>query len=986
MVLDQDWALTDCEEELERQIGSGRKALLGEVELGEDEVHHLGRLLGDALRSRTPGARLDPGGDGDCVRRVWQQWGYCAACLTVGVFTLNWEEEGHFWPALGKELGVKLRQSHQTSWREWFEGFLSRSDLPSFWRVPGQRLMKQVRIHAALPYEGAKRVFQQVVVPALERELPLDDLSAGEVLDMLGLTETALRRPAHDFLRYGDQVADDLLRRCAQLCREALMVGNVGDHLGLPDRVVRAFEDWLCEERARGRPGPRLAEQSERVPRPFLQFDDWGDVVLVLPPRPVGKGVLGVWAQVGVPDGGGGQESLNCELIIDAHKAETREQHIVVPQPADKYEVAYCEVGEAANRVARDTVRLSGVWQEGGLEWVAFDGDGRRIASHVLPRREVWFLGPSGAELLGVPKDGAEGEAAVEPIERMPLNSWAGWSAMLVDTSALRALVIRQGARDCVRIGVDISPRLTLEPLRGVTSEGRPVLGQPPCCEEAEVVGVSVDVEDLDLGSPGVRQVFPPEELPERLRGRAGAFRVTVRGRLGRRSRTEFALLPAATVRFAERLWAPSGERPVKVYLGSPALRKAQTNAPQVRVRRVGDEHVVTAPWDARRIHLNATIADGAHDALKELALDVAVPRVLVALGGPRLEESRLGLDHVKVDSEDIASGRDLVLWVAIHPRPERASGWEATLRTEPQGWRMQGTRRGSRIAFDLNAWRDALKGLPRSQELWVDVTVGTKDPVPAQVGSLVLTPVLRRVSCETRQSVVRLLSYQVEGPEVEAKLRLTCFTYPWLPDFTCSLPRDDRGRGSVELPQELPAGEYVCEVLCGADEARDLVPDPAKGRRVNVPFALGVAFSDEPFQRYLRRVADLWAPTWTLSDDMLSFDLDEAQRADAEARQMGQTGTLCPSNAEDLRATAILMLWWMKQAQGAEHPLSTMYARLAVRHLMSNLCSDTRTSEALLKCVQQIAQEAGPASKTAARELLEFVQSLLSLGGNSRK
>ena len=964
MLLQDTSDLSQCEERLKCELNG--RSLIGEVELSDEDVSLLGNLLGDELRCSVhtnKGLKLlvMPS---DRVQHIWRNWPCCTACYTVGVFCHYGCHENELWPKASELLGVKLTSNQQEVWRDWFEGFLRRNDMFSLERVPGPRTFKRVRIHAMLPRDGARRVFEHVVKEVVARGLPVDQMTAAQVLDELGVGEHTLRKPEEQFLRFGDHVADDILARCVDLYRTAQATGGVPEDTGLPQRIVDGFCDWWEK---RGRKAISVVGKWPDTRQPYLRLEDWGQVVLVVPPRKVPQGTEGLALVVRALRGDGQEIKETFALRMDKFKWMTEEREIEV-LPASQYHVQWQEarVGDQDEPGWSATARVPCLWDFESVPWAAFrvgDGEIRRVSQRMLPRGEVWLVTPKDGAVEGTVVGGECTKRPLELIEELRLEAWEDMVARLVSTQDLLEAQITLSDGKATSVSVDISPQIELSGrIHGVYSDGLEVVAEAPVVKGVGAGEIVVDVEgpgDEGCGGTVYTRGETVSRLGQILADRAGKFRLVARGRLGRRTEISFVLLPGIRVEFSKPLWGPGVQEPVRAEVSARGLKSLKPEAQDkaLSIRRQGDAFVVSGPWDTRRFSLRAEIAQSGGDL--SIPLEIAVPRLLVGKCGAERRPDSLSVYPVYFDTTDLSSGQDLYLWLGLEP--SRVS-WEITLRVEPAGWTqpVQSSRGRGVVLFNIGQCRDALRKESKSQKVWAAIAVDNEPAGEFEVATIALLPTLKKLEPIGRPCEGTVLRYKLEEPLVPAFLRLTCATYPW------HRPIDVRiapGQKEVRLPC-VSSGEYIVEVVSADSSERDVIPDPEKGRFLTIP---GVGKKHEPLKEW----AMAWEQVWR-RESAASFDIGKAREADSKAGQLP-----CPvrdSSEGELREVAILMLWWFRQAKAVGQDAATAYARQAVRRLGKALLSVNVTRERLLQALRQLQEGAKGPTQQLCRDLYDFV------------
>jgi len=973
MLLRTEWSLDKCERFLESNLRG--KTLIGEVELDQNDVRRLGALLGQVIATHSvhdTQKRVDD---------VWRQWPCCVACFTVGVFA-HWyapAEAGtpKFWPHIDRLLGVVLNASSQEMWRLWFEGFLRRRKMPTFERVPGQRMVKRVRIHAVLTAEGAKRLFSYIVEPAVRQNLDQEELSAENTLRELNVGCPPLRKPERDFLLYGEHVADDILERCCELYRAAAEGQEEAASSGLPERVIQAFQEWREHRKLIKGDGDRA-----RVQRPYLRLDDYGNVVVALPTMSISPELHGVTVTI-TPEANTAHDEQDdpVPINIDRHASSTIENDIPLQTPASEYAVKWAAFDKTGSeRVFRHN-RVRALRDLDAIPWMAFRADGdecRYIERRTVPRGTVWLLHPSGALVKGIPLLAGEelGEPHAKPLDKLDElepEGWSGFVAACYSTEAFSELRIVLADRevDEVYVPVDIEPRIVLHArLKGLHVDGMPVLSQPPVVDASGARDLMAFVRCLEPDRDAELLRRPIDEFATELDGRVGMFEMWARGRLGIRSQTvRFVLVSGMQVKWKRSLYPPGNAEPIELRVSAPSLKTVESAEKAVKIHRDAGAFRITAPPDTRQITLSA-VFHTATDTPWNVILKATIPRILVGEG--REYVSSLGVESISIQSSTLRSGRELYLWIAVEPTPAE---WRATVVVLPLGCTapLSGRAKGK---VNLRQWYDSIVRQKRNQRIILNAVVDGRQFDEVALGTITLVPELKRLDVEGRRDGVRV-KYQLDGPEVPCVLRIVHLDYPWSPPRRVELSADRRS-GQCYLPADLPPGSCHFQLIPeGGQESTIRVP-LCSGLVCDVPPVPGATPATRPatdqFEKFLaRKVARLWTEIWNLGQE---FNHKRAMEADAEMRSLVR----CKAGKLDVpkdgwKKVAFLALWWWQQAHATGQPAAITYAKRAVRLLAQLFIRSPLEGKHLIGALQGLVAKVDARNKAVMGELVEFVK-----------
>ena len=939
MQFSPSWSLAEIEQRL--AAGLAGKTLIGELELDEEDV----ALLADHLQSYP-------------IPYIWNRVPYSAACLTAGVFANYWDN--NFWTPFCQHFRC-LSEKERDDWRWRFIAFLRSHDLPDFAHCEGQRMIKRVRIHAGLTYESGRRVFEHVVRPGYQRDVSWGVLTAGEIVADLGVDCPPLRKPEHEFLVHGSYVADEFLQRCFELYSAARAGDDIAHTIDLPHRVVEAFRDWWEGQKVTDAPATRLAQ-------PYLRLSlDHAAVVLVVPPRAFRD------PEVTLRVDGGADSDWQIEKVLPVsiftHRT-AEERDWPLEDPSTQYRVGWR--GPQGSVLGAAAVR--GLWA-GNVPWMAFaadDEEGRGLTRRVLPRGTVWVVAPVGTQAQGTTSAADQSGVPVAIRDEFEMPGWEGFCARLIDTVGLTELRLHASG-ETERIPVDLIPSVRLEGcLRGVSMLGYQVCTHAPTIDtlglQEEIV---LDLLRLDEHENWRWEgVVAPTELAGHLASRIGVFRVTARGRLGRRSASqEFAIFPGLSACFSRDLYPPGyGEEVVLTVAAEGTLRKVSPQDYGVRVAGTEDTFRIIAPGDSQLLHL-LVVADVGGEP-RQVQVAVEVPRLLLASGSTLDRETRYGPDLLVIPRE--AVGREVrSLFVRVHPSAPIA---DVVLRSSPGGWRLMGQGRASSARqLHLEDWYDALRATQQHQSLYLDLMVDGLPISAMEVGRIVAHPALKQIAYEFRNGAATL-RYEYCRNSTLAPLRLVSATYPWVAPQVLSGVRDYRGQ--LRCP-DLTPGTYFVEPEYAAAAETDVLPAPSPALEQVSVVTMGSPYRYHgAFDELLREVAGHWDLVWPWQRGH-GWSFDDAHAIEA-LRGMPSVGASwlrhLPHGGlreQDVRCAVLLMLYWgQRTVASGEREARDCWAS-AVKSLISLLPAPHREFERQLDA---LTRQALPTTRELCRQLRGLV------------
>jgi len=432
--------------------------LLGELDLTEEDVKHIGSLIAELVRSR---------GQALALRALKIPYTTTLAVYLVakGVYGYH---EGNYWESVAEEIGWDKSNVQQLGLL--FEGFLRDHTLPAFpgGSQHGLRYVSVILLHGGIPNYCLHDFFDKFV------HLALSDT------DYLGLSErdivtawlhspshNAVDKPVPRFLEYGGKIALDFVARCLDMGRYSNDISSPTaiSSIGLPKRVIDAYQEWV-----KGRMGTQTTDKM-RLARPTIALDPWGNGPFVDLPAQVLAPSLdeleGKWTIQA------DQHTVEESLQFRWHSKGVASDpyQIELSQPAKVYTVTF---SSGSSR--------KGTWQFQGMTpdrpLMAFEPEnGNLVLFHdTLPAKHLWLLYPTKQDLR------IEGGQKSEEFPGFP-GAWAGYKAEAWDLS--QASVVSIG-KTTFLIEPDIAslqPYLEGNEVPGLLrSERQPVLfaGSPP--------------------------------------------------------------------------------------------------------------------------------------------------------------------------------------------------------------------------------------------------------------------------------------------------------------------------------------------------------------------------------------------------------------------------------------------------------------------------------------------------------------------------
>jgi hypothetical protein len=302
-------------------------SLLCELSLDEQDRNY----LADQLR-----CIIDQRGPSEATRNIREHYPALLASYLVlqGIYGYD---RGDYWGDVCRR--VNLPPDNYTAW--WglaFRGFLQEQNLPTFDWLHGFKNLIPILAHGGVPNSCLPEFFAVVLSPTA-RNAQLNGIDAEELLAMLRhrlADDSIVSKPVGRFLLHGGEVSYDFVNRCLEMARAAFQENHrlSAADLGLPERVVEAFHQWLDHQTTDS--SDDKAPQHVPIRRPRLLLDVWAEgVCLELPPQDL-YGANPQW-RVQLADR---LQALSCS---DSHT-------IVVERPFESLQVALEQHGNELRR------------------------------------------------------------------------------------------------------------------------------------------------------------------------------------------------------------------------------------------------------------------------------------------------------------------------------------------------------------------------------------------------------------------------------------------------------------------------------------------------------------------------------------------------------------------------------------------------------------------------------------------------------------
>jgi hypothetical protein len=527
------------------------KTLLGEVAFEERDCDQVALLFKQTLTGY---------GLNDGLSRIQLE---CP--ITFALWLVNeafYGYDGGYWPLVLAKVGLHI-QNYSARLGSGFVDIIERFRLPRFRRLNTHwSYLGPILAHCGVPKSRLPEFFD-VVLPEAAR------IGVGSVE---GLTELQQQLPSlrvsrsiEWFIRFGDTVSADFVRRCLDMYYVAQVSGGLppATAFGVPERVWREFEKWTRTARisVRGPSAPRLQ-------RPRLYIDTSRGLRLELPAQPCRHA------------------SLDWDIRIDSASPIVR----TVPRFAGE---AYSEPDDvllgapfasAMVRLREPSGRELGTWVLNGLPTdrpvMFFDSEDFSVLPGEVSAAPHGVLAPAEYSVRLRRGDALVSPQVLSPLGRLPFG-WGAFEASICDFTGGTAVVLAdETGRTCGEIELGereaAAPRLVGETLSCLVASDRTriFIGSAPevlipVARQAfdEQWTIAIDpIGDYCCGvfprispaspslfaktSPGdANQLAVPLDQPDLLNAEPwGVFDVLVKGPLGQGARFRIALVPPISI------------------------------------------------------------------------------------------------------------------------------------------------------------------------------------------------------------------------------------------------------------------------------------------------------------------------------------------------------------------------------------------------------------------------------------------------------
>ena len=830
-------------------------------------------LLGEIPITASECAQL-----GQAIARHVKRWGHAKALrslerdypCTLAVYLvaqgIHGYKGGDYWTPVVRATGLSSGYTSQVG--RAFEEIIDHLHLPMFPDLHGHRYVSLILVHGGIPDYCLDDFFANMLQPAVTKAR-YAGTSAPELIDEW-LYHASGRyftdKPVLHFLEFGDRVASDFCERCLEMARGYLDTGQVpgAQDVGLPERVVRAYVEWIAQQGADQ--VQRETADRWRLRKPEIRVDPWGEgVILDLPAQQVPATMVyadPVWKVTAQKT-----RTVRVHIHRTGFDWRTTAESLPLSEPAETYEVSFAVDGETMR-----TWRYQGPSKDCPL--LVFDEERGTLLTfqHTLPARRLGVIYPRQVDLQ------VQGDAhLVEDLPRMPWG-WAAYRGQVWDWRPNARLTLSENGHPVLNlvfrpdeaaqrphlvgserlmpqspdnrspVYVGLPPGIRI-PLTGRGTQKEELARWRLFISHRWPVTPSLQVQEtlIDLQPdlvPGDGFVDLPLALPSLLGpSPMGSYTVRLRGPLGRDAEFVLRIIPHLVLCGHETLYLPDAKRgPAAASLlietaagdgiecqgySAPGTQGAACQVQIAERESRGWEYEVEAGPDVTHVEV-AVIRTLAYGDSVRVPVQVPIRRLRWAL----IDEQSVFLRRewtghtFRRPIEALAQTQHPALLISLPI--EDASQIEMSLRlldverAELMAQEVVRPGRGHQVwRAELAAFLDTIQA-SRSPvlrfELEVENLLGQKPAVQLSVLSLTQALIVDDVSLSPRRvnsGVVLDLKWREAAPLRNRHVRLWPLWRPWDPVFEHNIPDEARGELTFPVdPRALQSGKYRLEFL----------------------------------------------------------------------------------------------------------------------------------------------------------------------------
>jgi hypothetical protein len=412
--------LKDWEDWLEPQ--ARYVELLGEIAVTAEECAQLGQAIGLHVKRLGHHRALQS-------FRDTYPFSFAVYLVAQGIYGY---QGGAYWSEVIQATNLNRTYAWQVG--QAFEDILSEMSLPLFYdmREGAQRYVSLILAHGGIPNYCLPDFFRNLLQPSVVRSWYASMSAAALIEDWMSRKQYFTDKPVMRFLVYGERVSEDFVERCREMARKYTNSDTLdADDLGLPERVVAAYEQWIAEQSVDQ--FQRETGEQWRLRKPEIMIHPWIEGVLLdLPPQQVPATDVHASVAWRVK---AGDDTLTVPVRVrrSGFDWKTTAESLPLRRPAETYEVSLM-----ANGQVKSTWRHQGIDTERPL--LVFDPDRNVLVkqAYSLPARPLGLLYPADHTLEIV------GDAhLLEEWPRLPWG-WATFKGQVWDLTLARRFTLTQ--------------------------------------------------------------------------------------------------------------------------------------------------------------------------------------------------------------------------------------------------------------------------------------------------------------------------------------------------------------------------------------------------------------------------------------------------------------------------------------------------------------------------------------------------------------
>jgi len=568
-----------------------------------------------------------------------------------------------YWSALGEEIGSAREHLFNHHWHQRYLDKIKNLGLRHFAGVdPARPYVTTIRFHGGIPVYSLPDFFRHFVMPSVERP-ELSEVSARQALYVLLRTAYNVDAPVINFLENSGELGEAFFEACRQLARHYRQHGEIlpAVNLDLPERVVRAFENFVQEELL-----PAEGEATLRLRKPVLLFtaDPTAPAHLYvrLPEQEIPLRFAEGRLEWRIGWSGMAQELRRpCQTRMRRQRMVVEEDYLPVDAVPRVVQAALIYVtNEEGERLLRRWL-LPLMATHSAQQVLAFRADGVALRSgEPLPPEETLLVYPADIELK------VEGASGPSHYYGNLVGAWSAWQANGWDLSqAWSVQMLRQGQP----IGAPLpvagklpAPELFGEPCKwNADPGGTPLyLGDPPTLRipvradialNRALAGWRLDLRSSWSAQPEIQQSCPLEQLHDVITVQEGWAHLPLSHFIGSTPIGTYTLCLSSPfeddIEFRFRTWPkltivglkraifPGAEgseaQTITLLLPEEASCEAQTGAEGLEIRQKAYGAEVTIAPEATRADLDLIWGRTGGEAIR-VPVYIPIPRLRWAL------------------------------------------------------------------------------------------------------------------------------------------------------------------------------------------------------------------------------------------------------------------------------------------------------------------------------------------------------------------